>query len=70
MTFKDIQDGEIERKDKRTRTVGTIVQDIRRIVTTSEIGKATVTKIDTKTCDEATQGVIRHMEEQQLSNEK
>lgn len=53
MTFEDIDHSEIIREDKRKRDEGLIVQDVKRIVSTSEIGKATVTRVDTNKCDEA-----------------
>ena len=53
MTFREVSEGEIEREDKRERLPGTIVQDVKRIITTDEIGKATITSVDTAICDDA-----------------
>ena len=50
------------------RTPGNIVSDARKIVTTLEIGKATVTKIDTSKCDEAE--VVINSDIQQMTQKK
>lgn len=70
MTFLDIDESEIEREDKRTRLPGDIVQDVRRIVTTTEIGKATVINIDTPICDDAARTVDGDMKEKINPKEK
>ena len=66
MTFWTLDKSEIKRENKRTRLPGTIIQDVKKLVTAKEIGKATVTMIETPVCDNAAQAVSEDMQEHDI----
>ena len=70
MTFEHTIDSTIKRENKRTRLPGTIVQDVKRIVTATEIGKATIQSVDTPMCDGAQQATEEDMKNPNPNKEK
>lgn len=68
MTFGKLDKGKLKRENKRARLPGTIVQKVKKLVTTTEIGKATVTKIDTPVCDYAMKVVSEDIQECDIQN--
>lgn len=63
MTFRELDKSEIKMKNKRTRSPGEIVKDVKKIVTAKEIGKATVVNVNTLECDEAAKAISRDIGE-------
>lgn len=72
MQFKDIQkdDNQSEQEDKRIRKPGDIIEDIKKIITATEIGKATITSVETPECDVAARAVSEDMQEKEVIEEK
>ena len=70
MSFKEMDKREIKRENKRTRLPGTIIKDIRKMVTALEIGKETVTKLETPVCDDADRAVSEDIKEHDIQNQK
>ena len=68
MTFENLDKSEMKRENKRTRLPGTIIQDVKKLVTAKDIGKATVTTVETPVCDDAAQAVSEDIREYDIQN--